>query len=100
MNSGTVVQVRADIHLLDAGLFPEEANTGAVLSGEAPRGRLRVTTPKQYHVTVFCYVLQTVGSRRHHALKSLTPDMLCPPIPAFPTVRISYLLGESPHHVE
>ena len=47
MDGGAVVQVRADIDLLDAGLRPEVADPGGILSGETPGSGLRVAAPEE-----------------------------------------------------
>ena len=100
MDGGAVVQFGADIDLLDAGLRPEVADAGGVLPGEAPGGRLRVAAPEEHHIAVLGDIFNEVGGRGHHALEALAPDVLGAPVPAFPAIRASYLLGKAAHHIE
>ena len=90
-----VVAVRADIDLLDPDLAEEIAETAGELADEAPRGGLRVATPEEHHVSVLNGVFDDIGGRIHDALRSLAPDMLGPPVPAFPAIGISDLQGEA-----
>ncbi len=100
VDGGGVVEVGADVHLLDARSRPELADAAGVLPGEAPGGGLFVAAPLEHHVAVLGDVLDEVGRRRHHALEALAPHVLGSPVPAFPTVRVADLLGEATHHVE
>ena len=95
-----VVQVGADVDLLDAGPRPELGDAAGVLAGEAPGGGLLVAAPLEHHVAVLGDVFDEVGGRGHHALEALAPDVLGAPVPALPAVRVADLLGEAAHHVE
>ena len=95
-----VVEVGADVDLLDAGLRPEVQQAAGQLSAEAPGGGLGVAAPDQHHVAVLGDVLHHVVGGGHHADEALAPHVLGAPVPAFPAVRVPDLLGEAAHLVE
>ena len=100
VDGGGVVEVGADVDLLDARPGPELGDAGGVLTGEAPGGGLFVAAPLEHHVAMLGDVLDEVGGRRHHALEALAPHVLGAPVPALPAIRVADLLGEAAHHVE
>ncbi len=100
MNGRTVVQIRADIYLLDAALGPEITETAGKLTDKTPGSGLRITAPEEDHVAVFGHVLDAVVGRIHHTDDTLTPDVLRSPVKTFPAVRITNLLGETAQHFQ
>ena len=98
MDGGAVVQVGADIDLIDADLRPEIAEACGALSGKTPGGGLGVAAPEQDHIAVLGHILNNVIGWVVHALNALAPDMLRAPVPAFPAVRVPDLLGKTAHH--
>ena len=95
MNCGAVITVRADVYLLDFGFGEKIAEPACQLTGESPWGCFRVTAPEKHHIGMIDGVLDDIGRRIRNALGTLTPHMLCTPVPAFPGVRVSYLQGET-----
>ena len=100
VDRGGVVEIGVDVDLLDADLAPEEEEAAGELAAEAPGGRLGVAAPDDDHVAVLADVLHDVVGRAHHPDEALAPDVLGPPVPALPAVRVADLLGEAAHLVE
>ena len=63
-------------------------------------GCFRVAAPDDYHVAVLADVFDDILSRGHHTDETFTPYVFGAPVPTFPAVRVSYLLGKSAHLVE
>ncbi len=94
VHGGGVVEVGADVDLLDADLTPPVAQTARELTLPAPRGGLLVAAPEQQQLGVLGDVREQV------ALLALadglaTPDVLVAPPPAFPAVGLADLQGEA-----
>ncbi len=94
-----VVQIRADVDLLDTDLGVEEAQTARELAHEAPRRRLGVAAPEEHQVAMFDHVFDDVVGRIHHADNTLAPHMLGAPVEPFPAVRVTHLLGKPAQHL-
>ena len=95
-----VVEVGADVDLLDAGPGPE-CEMRLAYWPVKPQGVVSSSQPQLSTMSaVLGDVFDEVGRRRHHALEALAPDVLGAPVPAFPAVRVADLLGEAAHHVE
>ena len=63
-------------------------------TAETPGSSLRVTTLANNHVRVLGTIVVEVGTEFHvEANRLVTPDMLGTPVPSFPAVRVTYLLG-------
>ena len=92
MDSGTVVEVGAHVHLLNADLGKPEAVLAGNLTLPAPRRRLHVAAPEQQHVGVLGNVEQQI-SHIELAERILSPHVLGTPVPAFPRVGLTRLIG-------
>ena len=87
-----VVEVRADVDLLDADVLPEGAEAADVVpAAEPPGGGRGVAPPEQQEVTVPGDVRIDVGGVRHQSERLAAPEVLGPPVPALPAVRVAHL---------
>ena len=94
VHGGGVVEVGADVDLLDADLTPPVAQAARELALPAPRGGLLVAAPEQQQFGVLGDVPEQV------ALLALAdglaaPEVLVAPPPAFPAVGLADLEGEA-----
>jgi len=95
-----VIEIRTDVNLLHARFLPEEHQTARELSAEAPWGRFKVAALDNEQFGIFRHIVDKIFGGRHIADEALAPHMFGAPVPAFPTVGVSDLLGKTAHLVE
>ena len=87
MDSGGVVEIRADVNLLDAQFAVPVAQTAGELTLPAPRRGLLVAAPEQQQFTVLGNVIEQVALLAL-AYGFAAPEVLAAPPPAFPAVGL------------
>ena len=93
MDRSPVIQIRADIDALDPQFGEPIAKKRRHFHTESKRSYFRVAAPEEESVTVLCHIRDQICLRRHFAYRFAAPDMFCAPVPAFPGIHISHLLG-------
>ena len=91
VNGGTIVEVGADVDLLDADLGPEVADLRRHLATPTPRSRLRVAAHADDGIGVLADVPEQVRLVCLLANRIHAPHVLCAPIPAFPAIGLASL---------
>ena len=92
MTSSSVVHIWTDVDLLDAQLSEPEAELARLLPFPRPGGGLHVATPEHQHVGILRDIhpkVVLIGL----AQRGLTPNMFSAPVPTFPAIRLTTLIG-------
>ena len=93
MDGRSVIQIRTNINALDTKLCKPIAKKRRHFHTEAERRNFRVAAPEQKTVAVLRHIRDQVCLRRHFADRLTSPYVLCSPVPAFPGIHVSHLLG-------
>ncbi len=95
MDGGPVVQVGADIELLDTQFsVPVAHQAGQASAAETPGGGLGVGALADKHLGILGNIIVKIGAEFHvETDRFVAPDMLGAPVPSFPAIRITDLLG-------